>query len=140
MDAHEILPSPHQDEALVRNPEHTEIVSESQAARQTEFKHGPMPGSAAIAGAAVGNAQQYVGTVAQGNFTLHDNANQVMHTAHPMPVIANDLDLIEKEWVRKAKEVVEATIGDPYTQNIEINKVKADYIQKRYNKAVKVKE
>ena len=55
-------------------------------------------------------------------------------TAH---MSAQDVDLIEKEWVQKAKDIVAHTIGDPYTQNKEINKIKADYIKKRYNKDIK---
>lgn len=52
---------------------------------------------------------------------------------------AEDLDLIEKEWVLKAKQVVDQTQGDPYEQNKELNKIKADYIKKRYNRAIKLK-
>lgn len=53
---------------------------------------------------------------------------------------ADDVDLIEKEWVEKAKEVVGATRGDPHAQNNEMNKIKADYIKKRYNKDIKLNE
>lgn len=59
----------------------------------------------------------------------------VAHTSH---LAASDIDLIEKEWVNKAKEIVSRTIGDPYVQNKEINKIKADYIKKRYNKDIKI--
>ncbi len=52
--------------------------------------------------------------------------------------LADDGDLIEKEWIQKAKSIVERTRNDPYHQNLEINKVKKDYIQKRYNKNVKL--
>lgn len=52
------------------------------------------------------------------------------------PMIADDADLIEKEWVEKAKQLVDQTKNDPYTQNKEINKFKADYIKKRYNKDI----
>ena len=55
-----------------------------------------------------------------------------------MPLIADDTDLIEKEWVDKAKQIVAQTSHDPYLQNKEINKVKADYLKKRYNKDVKL--
>lgn len=58
----------------------------------------------------------------------------------PMPQIADDTDLIEKEWVDKAKQIVEQTAQDPYLQNKEINKVKMDYLKKRYNKQVKLNE
>ena len=51
---------------------------------------------------------------------------------------AEDADLIEKTWVEKAKQIVLETRGDPYNQNKEINKVKADYIKKRYNKDIKL--
>lgn len=53
------------------------------------------------------------------------------------PAIADDADLIEKEWVEKAKEIVEKTKADPYVQNKELNKMKADYMKKRYNKDLK---
>jgi hypothetical protein len=55
-------------------------------------------------------------------------------------LIADDTDLIEKEWVDKAKEIVDRTQDDPYVQNKEINKIKADYIKKRYNKDIKISE
>lgn len=53
---------------------------------------------------------------------------------------ADDADLIEKEWVLRAKTIVNRTKDDPHTQNKEINKVKADYIKKRYNKDIKMSE
>lgn len=56
------------------------------------------------------------------------------------PSIADDTDLIEKEWVIKAKEIVERTKHDPYQQNKEVERIKADYLKKRYNKDVKVTE
>jgi hypothetical protein len=54
--------------------------------------------------------------------------------------VAEDGDLIEKEWVLKAKAIVEQTRDDPYNQNKQMNKFKADYIKKRYNKDVKVND
>jgi hypothetical protein len=55
-----------------------------------------------------------------------------------MPLTAEDVDLIEKAWVEKAKVIVKSTIGDPRKQNLELSKVKADYLMKRYNKEIKV--
>lgn len=55
-------------------------------------------------------------------------------------LIADDADLIEKEWVMKAKAIVLQTKNDPHAQNLEMNKVKADYLKKRYNKDLKVSE
>ncbi len=56
------------------------------------------------------------------------------------PIIADDSDLIEKEWVLKAKEIVARTKHDPYLQNKEVERMKADYMKKRYNKEIKVTE
>jgi hypothetical protein len=52
------------------------------------------------------------------------------------PASAGDEDLIEKEWVEKAKKVVESTKHDPYLQGKEVSKLQADYLQKRYGKTV----
>jgi hypothetical protein len=57
-----------------------------------------------------------------------------------MPQVADDADLIEREWVDKAKEIVAKTLHDPYLQNKEMNKVRADYMKKRYNKDIKLIE
>jgi hypothetical protein len=56
------------------------------------------------------------------------------------PVIADDTDLIEKEWVIKAKEIVNKTKDDPYVQNQEMNKFKAGYQKKRFNRDTKVSQ
>lgn len=55
-----------------------------------------------------------------------------------MPQIAEDNDLIEKEWVEKAKQIVEHTKHDPHLQSKEMNHMKADYLMKRYNKELKL--
>lgn len=59
-------------------------------------------------------------------------------TNQPAAVAKDDTDLIEKEWVNKAKAIIERTREDPYTQTEELTEVKADYLQKRYGKTVKV--
>lgn len=60
--------------------------------------------------------------------------------AQAAPSLADDSDLIEKEWVLKAKQIIAATRDDPYTQNRELSKFKADYLKKRYNKDIKIEE
>lgn len=50
---------------------------------------------------------------------------------------AADKNLIEKQWVQKAKEIVAETRSDPYKQKSQMSKAKADYIQKRFKKIVK---
>lgn len=53
------------------------------------------------------------------------------------PQVAEDVDLIEKEWVNKAKEIVAKTKNDPSQQNIQLNKFKADYLKTRFSKEIK---
>jgi hypothetical protein len=52
---------------------------------------------------------------------------------------SDDSDLIEKEWVNKAKQIVEQTKDSPYQQSEELTVFKADYMKKRYNRAIKLK-
>ncbi len=58
------------------------------------------------------------------------------HALVPMPDEAADSDLIEKEWVLKAKQIVEKTAEDPFAQTEALSKMKAEYLKKRYNKDI----
>jgi hypothetical protein len=76
---------------------------------------------------------------------MPDPGQQPLIAATPVPplataVDAHDVDLIEKVWVEKAKEIVGRTRSDPHLQNKEISKFKAEYIKKRYNKDIRVSE
>lgn len=53
----------------------------------------------------------------------------------PTPIAADD-DLIEKEWVEKAKQVVAETRNDPHAQDAAVGKLQADYLKKRYGKVI----
>jgi hypothetical protein len=66
--------------------------------------------------------------------------NQTSAKAPTSGLPAEDADLIEKQWVTKTKQIVEQTKNDPYAQNHEISKVKAEYISKRFNKQIKLSE
>jgi hypothetical protein len=50
------------------------------------------------------------------------------------PTVANDDDLIEKEWVDKAKKIIADTQNDPYRREQEVNRLQIDYLRKRYGK------
>ncbi len=58
--------------------------------------------------------------------------------ANDNPLVAGDDDLIEKEWVDKAKKIIQQTRSDPYTQEKEVSKLQADYMKKRYGKDIKL--
>lgn len=72
----------------------------------------------------------------QGSVATTDVATTTVST----PLMADDNDLIEKEWVIKAKEIVERTKDDPYRQSKDMTVFRADYMQKRYNKTIKLSE
>lgn len=52
------------------------------------------------------------------------------------PAVANDDDLIEKEWVDKAKKIISQTKDDPYRREQEVSRLQADYLQKRYGREI----
>lgn len=54
------------------------------------------------------------------------------------PLVAADDEVIEREWVEKAKRIVASTKDDPYSQEKEVGKLQADYLKKRYGKEVKL--
>lgn len=66
--------------------------------------------------------------------------NQPPATSSSGPAIADDVDLIEKEWVDKAKSIVHEYKHDPHNQEKEVGQLKADYQQKRYGKTIKTSE
>lgn len=76
----------------------------------------------------------------QPDLSTQNNAPLPQGTPAPtaVPQIADDTDLIEKEWVLKAKDIVARTRQDPYMQNKAVELMKADYMKKRYNKEIKL--
>jgi Txe/YoeB family toxin of Txe-Axe toxin-antitoxin module len=49
-------------------------------------------------------------------------------------LVAEDADLIEKEWVERAKKIILETKDDPFARTNRVNELQKDYLQKRYNK------
>ncbi len=60
--------------------------------------------------------------------------------ADSLPELADDGDLIEKEWVQQAKHIMHATAHDPYEQSKQFSSLRADYMQKRYGKTIKAED
>lgn len=52
------------------------------------------------------------------------------------PAIANDDDLIEKEWVDQAKAIIAQTKDDPYQREKKVSLLQADYLKKRYGRTL----
>lgn len=45
---------------------------------------------------------------------------------------------LDQEWVNKARDIVEQTKSDPFTQSNELHKVRAGYMKARFNKELNV--
>ncbi len=69
---------------------------------------------------------------------LGDNKAQTINNGQQIssPQTADDVDLIEKEWIHRVKEIIESTKNDPFEQSRQLTMLKADYLQKRYNKSI----
>lgn len=50
------------------------------------------------------------------------------------PAVAADEDLIEKEWVDKAKKIIAETKDDPAEREKAVGRLQSDYLKKRYGK------
>jgi len=50
------------------------------------------------------------------------------------PLVASDDDLIEREWVDKAKKIIIETKEDPYKREEAVNQLQKDYQKKRYGR------
>jgi len=95
-----------------------------------ETQTGPMQGAPTTSTPPI---LPVVQPVAQPVVAPADDTTALTATA---PTTAADDDLIEKEWVTKAKQVVSATRGDPYAQAKQVAALMRDYVQKRYGKEV----
>lgn len=56
------------------------------------------------------------------------------------PVVAADEDVIEKEWVDKAKKIITETKDDPHGRSARVNDLQKDYLKKRYGKVLGASE
>ena len=75
----------------------------------------------------------------QTNPPAADESAQTTH-GQDTPAMADDVDLIEKEWVNKAKKIIHDFADDPFEQARALTELKSEYIQKRYNKTVKLSQ
>lgn len=88
----------------------------------------------------VSNKTQAINLKLQDYSVPQSSTNTASTTSVSTPLTADDDDLIEKEWVEKAKKIIEQTRENPKHQSKEISLFRADYMKKRYNKVIKVDE
>jgi hypothetical protein len=112
-----VLPAPQavERDGLERSVEHKERAAEAKAA-------------AADANDYSNPVQPVVVSTTQPDDTNDDSTNS--------PITASDDDVIEKEWVDRAKKVISDTKDDPYKREEQVNKLQKDYLQKRYGKSL----
>lgn len=67
-------------------------------------------------------------------------AQQPTPVVDDLPMVANDDDLIEREWVDKAKKIIVETKDDPYRREQEVGRLQADYLYKRYGRKLGASE
>jgi len=69
-----------------------------------------------------------------------DSNDDVITTIGSVPLVANDDDLIEKEWVDKAKKIIAETHNNPHQREQSISELQVVYLKKRYGKELGVTE
>jgi len=70
--------------------------------------------------------------------TVVDDATAVIPTSDDgTPTTAADADLIEKEWVDKAKKIVAQTKDNPHKREADVGKLSRTYLKERFNKDIK---
>jgi Txe/YoeB family toxin of Txe-Axe toxin-antitoxin module len=88
---------------------------------------------AAGGGAAMGQTSFLPPVISSGGMGLRDDAGVVKNTN---PDVAEDNDKIEKEWVDRAKDIVNKTRDDPWLRDEEVKGLKADYLHKRFGRRI----
>lgn len=52
------------------------------------------------------------------------------------PLVAADEDLIEKEWVERAKDIIQNTKDDPHARNAQVSELQRGYLEKRFGRVI----
>ncbi len=114
----------------LRGPEAQPIVEQGKESRETFVDNPPASGLVAVA------------STPPPLPVIDPVVDHTTNSSPPIddtnPAVAADDDLIEKEWVEKAKKVVAETRNDPHAQDEAVSRLQADYLQKRYGKSVKL--
>lgn len=117
----------------VQGAEYSAGVSvERQLSNNPEVGHQSRPEVGAVQAEAAQVAMPALPTP-----VVSDPANaQALQSDDDTPIIANDDDLIEKEWVDKAKKIIAETKDDPYKREKEVSKLQIEYIRRRYGREI----
>jgi hypothetical protein len=113
-------------------------VPETQLS-QPETVPGPAAGPERASVAAASTSPLFAAPAPVPAAPVQSTQTDVTSTSKPASSkLIKDNDLIDKEWVDKAKRIVEQTRSDPHEQSEKLTMVKADYMSKQYHKTIKV--
>jgi len=123
-------------------PLHSPEQPDTGAGRQPEKAPAPEQGEQKT-GAGAGDTNAPVlppplPVAAPAPLAADDAATSAAPPLDNNPLAADDVDVIEKEWVVRAKQIVSQTKNDPYQQEHEVSKLQADYLRKRFGVEVKL--
>lgn len=107
-----------------------EVAHNVNSAERVEQRLGHQVESAA------GMASQPLPTLPAPVSSLSATDTTTVAQSDDSPIVAADEDLIEKEWVDKAKKVIAQTKDDPFVREQQVKQLQIDYIKKRYGKAI----
>lgn len=112
-----------------------EQASEQQVAGRFEVGHDAVERQGEVHGGVVSTTTLPPPVVIPALPTpIVDDVATVAVPSTDAPVAAADEDLIEKEWVDRAKKIIMQTKDDPYRREQEVSKLQADYLRKRYGR------
>lgn len=109
-------------------------------------ERGPLPQALELGGIETGaERREQVGDVARNTTPVAPTpvlpsvvpattVDEPVAVADDHPTVAADEDLIEKEWVDKAKKIITETRDDPHAREKKVSQLQADYLKKRYGK------
>lgn len=127
------LPRPQQEQGIRPG---VEVGREQFGQVSKELHVAPMPGEKL---GQANNAAAQAMTLAQPQaavaVTLATDGGQAVGGA---TVADGKNELIEKEWIDKAKNIVARTQGDPRAKSTQLTVLKKEYIEKRYGKHIAV--
>lgn len=135
------LPTPVTPDNPVIHNQGSETVENNEVARQPTVA---TPEKMSTAGDRVnqsGPAQQVVPSVnlpqpiAPATAVVSSSDDNNIQASDSNPAVADDVDVIEKVWVQKAKSIVSQTKSDPHKQEDEVSKLQTDYQMKRFGKS-----
>ncbi len=99
------------------------------------FEREPLPQEASVT-----QPQQTMPALPQPVVSVVDDDDATAALLTALPDVAADDDLIEKEWVNKAKHIIAETADDPHAREQAISQLQKEYLRKRYGKEVGVSE